>query len=85
MTSMYDADLSPYKGVIGNEYRVVKQTKRDDSIAFVIQVARHPDLKWSTLTERSTFELAMEAIDFLSGKMVVIEEVVYDSTQSKRH
>lgn len=83
--NLYDADLSPYKGVVGNEYRVVKQTKRDNSVAFVIQVSRHPDFIWSTLTERSTFDLAMEAIDFLSGKMVVIEEVVYDSTQSTRH
>lgn len=83
--NLYDADLSPYKGVVGNEYRVVKQTKRDNSVAFVIQVSRHPEFTWSTLTERSTFDLAMEAIDFLSGKMVVIEEVVYDSTQSTRH
>ena len=84
MTCDYDAELSPYRNVPGNEYRVVKQTLRDDTVTFVIKL-QHCKLtdRWVKLTERSTYELAMEAVKFLNGKMVVTEEVVYDSTQSK--
>lgn len=78
----YDPELSPYKGVVGNEHRIVKQTLRDGTVRFSIQVSRVPFFDWSTLTQRSTYEEAMEAIDFLTGKMVNTEEVVYDSSKS---
>lgn len=78
----YDAELSPYRNIPGNKYRVVKQTLRDNTVKFVIQLQScKVTNRWVTLTERSTYELAMDAITFLSGKMVVTEEVVYDSTK----
>lgn len=84
LKSNYDPELSPYRNVAGNEYRVVKQTLRDGTVRFAIQL-RSCEVtdRWVTLTERSSYELAMEAVTFLTGKIIVTEEVVYDSTQPK--
>lgn len=73
-----DPDLSQYKGVSGNVYRVVKQTLQDKSIRYEIQlqICMLTD-NWVRLTERSNFETAMEAINFLVGKTVIKEEVVW--------
>lgn len=80
----YDPELSPYKGVEGNEYRVVKQTLRDETVRYAIQLQTCKiNDRWVKLTDRSSLKLAMEAIDFLIGKLILKEEVVYDSTQSK--
>lgn len=80
--TQYDAELSAYKGVVGNEHRVVKQTLRDGTVRFSVELSRPPLQPWLTLTYRDSYEEAMRAIKFMTGQMIETEEVVYDSSNS---
>lgn len=60
-----------------SKYRIVKQVDINDNIKYRIEMLSQ-SMVWVLITYRSSFEMAMHAIEYIKSQEIISSEVVYE-------